>query len=522
MFSFRFVLVLTIFLLGFLNAFSQKGSPAFFNYGGIDNTTNKIWLQFQPPIVQTFIYHTLEESTQLTRLDGITEKLTLQNFESFSYFITGNHSGELHSAHQFFCFDNINMFPLNFGILPEIGDTNIFIPLNNKVYNFKNIIGSYDFEKFLSYSRDWFQQNKGNYILFDVYPWNNDTTEIAYFRPLDDSLILSNTGLVAKSIGTSLQVQNKTYYTTNNTVIINHEGENIPISSIVEEDFVEISSIVYMGKNLALKITKLEKPFGILRYSEDIQRISGDTIYTATHKILQSGITKFQNTVGVETDELSFVKNSAAITFTKDNQHIVTTTLVQTPFVVTTNAYNNSSNSIFKGTVFGSVTNQNWSDISLGNNTYTTNDQTLVQLQDGNIYPINQLTLQPNELVRITYFIDNEKDSLKPVVSMVSIIDTTVYTSVRNHKNLYGIEVFPNPVTSNQTSLQYYSEHENVVTVTVYSIDGIIQTHSKHNVVNGTNSINIDCSKLHTGSYFVKIVESVNSPSISIPLQIVR
>ncbi|MBL8003842.1 MAG: T9SS type A sorting domain-containing protein [Candidatus Kapabacteria bacterium] len=522
MVSLRFTFILAIFVFGFSSAFSQKGSPAFFNYGGLDNTTNKIWLQFQPPQVQTFLYHTLEESSELTRLDAITEKLTLQNFESFSYFISGKHSGELYTAHQFFCFDNIYILPLNFGILPDIGDTNMFVQLNNKFYDFKNIIGYYDIEKYMSYTREWFQQNKGSYILFNVYPWNNDTTEIANFRPLEEDQILSNSGLVSKTIGTSLQLQNKTYYTTHNTVIINHKGENIPISSILEEDFVEISYIVYMKKNLALKITKLEKPFGVLRYSEDIQRISGDTIYTTTHKILKSGITKFQNTIGLETDESSFVKNSAAITFTKYNQHIVSSSLDQTPFVLTTHAYNNSSNSIYKGTVFGRVTNQNWSDISLGNNTYTTNDQTMVQLQDGKIYQINQLSLQPNELVKISYFIDNEKDSLKPVVSMVSIIDTTVYTSITNQKNLFGIEVFPHPVTSNQTSLQYYSEHENVVTVTVYSIDGIIQTQSKHNVVNGTNSINIDCSKLPTGSYFVKIVESVNSPSISIPLQIVR
>lgn len=508
--------------MGFAGLFSQNGSPAFFNYGALDSSSNKIWLQFQPPIIQTFLYHTLEESSQLTRLDGITEKLTLQNFESFSYFISGKHSGELYSAHQYFCFDDITMLPLNFGILPEIGDTNFFIPFNNKVYNFKNIIGYNDFERNLSYPREWFQQSKGKYILFDAYPWYNDTTEIAYFRPLVNDQILSNSGLVSKSIGTSLQLQNKTYYTTNNTVIVNHEGENIPISTILDEDFVELSYIVYMRKNLALKITKLEKPFGILRYSEDIQRISGDTIYTTTHKILTSGISNFHNALGQSIDAKTFITNSAAITFTKDNQHLVTATLEQTPFALTTHAYNNKSNSIYKGTIIGRVSNQNWSDISLGNNIFTTNDQTLIQLQDGNIYPINQLSLQPNELVKISYFIDNEKDSLKPAVSMVSIIDTTIYTSVRNNKELYGIEVFPHPVSSNHTSLQYYSEVENLATITIYSIDGIVQYKTNHQLGVGTNTIQLDCTKLQSGFYYVKISASNDIPYKSIPIQIVR
>jgi hypothetical protein len=87
-----------------------------------------------------------------------------------------------------------------------------------------------------------------------------------------------------------------------------------------------------------------------------------------------------------------------------------------------------------------------------------------------------------------------------------TVIDQCSSSSV-SENTIIDLLIAPNP-TSDVTSIQFNSAVEETATLNLFNISGQVISSSIHNIVNGSNTIDLDLSSFEAGAYFLQISTS--------------
>ena len=99
---------------------------------------------------------------------------------------------------------------------------------------------------------------------------------------------------------------------------------------------------------------------------------------------------------------------------------------------------------------------------------------------------------------------------------IIELIDQCGSAAGINENNLLDASVAPNPTTGT-TTIRFAATTTETASVNLYSVSGQLISSTTHQVVSGSNAIELDMSSLEAGTYFVKI-NSIEAVSKMIPV----
>ncbi len=99
---------------------------------------------------------------------------------------------------------------------------------------------------------------------------------------------------------------------------------------------------------------------------------------------------------------------------------------------------------------------------------------------------------------------------------IIELIDQCGSAASMKENNLLDASVAPNPTTGT-TTIRFAATTAETASINLYSVSGQLISSTTHQVVSGSNAIELDMSSLEAGTYFVKI-NSTESVSKMIPV----
>jgi|GEM_PF-2833718 len=521
MVSIRFTFILAIFVLGFSSSFSQplpnstsSNQIAYLYVTVVDDTT----LFCVNPDLSEIGDCYFDNNTVLRLLDGSIHITERSKIESHKFYKISSKNGFADFLEQVFLYPCGFVYKeLTFGIL-NTSDANtenstkkfngleFLVPM----YYYSTILGN----SYKEYPSEWFENNIGTYILFG-YQDNNSLIE---YKKLSNFQIQNSTGTVSNINGKEFTIFGNPVYVSPSTKFYDESGNTLLLEVISENDRLDIDYFLYINKYIALRITKLPHIEEVNRYSEDVIKVTNDTIYTTSHFLKLSSIQSKKDVNGEDITTDSLFAHYRAVTFevpSNENRNEIR----NVDFLHST--FNQKDSLHYRGTAIGRINSIQFPNLTVGANQYVVANDAKIRNKFGDSALASETTIPNNALVKVFYARVENVSSIDYVVNFISMEDTSTFSSVNEPKER-SFSVFPNPITTNQTTIEFFSEVDEMIQLNVVSVDGKTIYSQNLNVNNCNNTITTNLKSIPNGQYYLEIVSSNNKKRHSIPIQILR
>ncbi len=526
MVSFRFTLVLTIFVFGFSSAFSQTvqksttSTQIAYYYAEIFNDTSLICLN---PDFSEMMDYNFNNKTVLKLLDGSVHAAERSKIQTHNYYKIMATNGFIDTLEQVFLYPGWFIYTeLSFGIL-NTTDTITKTSLKS-INNSKYLVPMWYYQSisqifYPEYTTEWFFNNIGTYLCFGYNSYINEDKSVIGHRKLTNSLINNFTGKLLKLNGKEFTVFGNPVYVSPSTKFYDERGNTILLDDISENDRLDIDYFFYYyDKFIALRITKLPHNEDINRYSEDVIKVSNDTIYTTSHILKLSSVQSKKDVNGDDIITDSLFAHYRAITFevpSNENRNEIR----NVDFLHAT--FNQKDSLHYRGTAIGRINSIQFPNLTVGANQYVVAKDAKIRNKFGDTTIANETTIPNNSLVKVFYSRVENGSNIDYIVNFISLEDTSTFSSV-NEANERSFTVFPNPINNNLTTIEYESEADEIILLNIVSIEGKTIFSQLLNVSSGKNTIPTNLKTIPNGQYFLEIVSSNNKKRHSTSIQIMR
>lgn len=505
------------------------------HYVYVFNVTDSTFDSYTPSIDISETY-TYNNKTIFKTLDGSTKIPNKESIEThggykFSTFQLKN-SSNLDTLEQVFLIGNqFRNLELNFGIINTISEHSDLKKLNNTEYilsTYKNTSNPNSEEEF---SHNWFVKNIGSYIIFGYSRILVNDKQVYIRRSLSNKIVENFTGKVSTINGKEFRVFGKSIYVSPSTKLYDFSGKPLSLEDVSENDRFDIDFIHYntegqgdffittnINKYIALRITKLPQKEEVNRYSEDVIKVSNDTIYTTSHFLKLSSVQSKKDVNGDEIETDSLFAHYRAITFevpsNEDRNEIRNVDFLHSTF-------NQKDSLHYRGTAIGRINSIQFPNITLGKNNYLVATAAKIRNKFGDSTIANEANIPKNSLVKIFYSKVESGNNVEYLVNFIALEDTSTFTTVNEPKERL-FTVFPNPITTNQTTIEYFSEVDEMIQLNIISLDGKLILKQNLNVNFGNNTINTNVKSIPNGHYFLEMSSTKNKKQQITQIQILR
>jgi len=505
------------------------------HYLFVFNVTDSSFENFTP-ITDFSETHKYNDKIIFRKLDGSFQSPNKGNIEThggykFTTFSESNNNIP-DTLEQVFLIGNVfGNLELNFGIINTISENSDLKKLNNTEYilsSYKNSSNPNSEEEF---SHNWFEKNIGSYIIFGYSIILVDDKQVYIRRSLPNKLVENFTGKVSTINGKEFKVFGKSIYVSPSTKFYDNVGNFLTLDDFSTEDRIDIDFTHYnteghgdlfTSKNgpkfIALRIIKLPNKEEVNRYSEDVIKVSNDTIYTTSHILKLSSVQSKKDVNGDDITTDSLFAHYRAVTFevpsSEDRNEIRNVDFLHSTF-------NQKDSLHYRGSAIGRINSIQFPNLTVGANQYVVANGAKIRNKFGDTTSANETTIPNNSLVKVFYSRIENGSNIDYVVNFISLEDTSTFSSVFEPKPSV-ISVFPNPITNEQTTIEYQSTVDEMIQLNIVSIEGKTIFSQRVNVSYGKNTIPANLKTIPNGQYFLEIVSSNNKKRHSTSIQIMR
>ncbi|MBL8003843.1 MAG: T9SS type A sorting domain-containing protein [Candidatus Kapabacteria bacterium] len=535
MFLFCVVNLFIVFQFGMAQIAIKTQSKPDILYLFVFNVTDSSFETYDILTDQSISYP-ITNNTVLKMLDGTLHTPTKSKIEThggykFTFFSESNNANA-DTLEQVFMLGSISFnSELCFGILNSTSDNSKIKKLDNTEIDFPIFSSTLYYPFYSELTSDWFSKNIGTYLFYGTRFYSFDNKTVIGYRKLPNNKIQNFKGKISLINGKEFIIFGKSVFISPSTKFYDSFGNSLILDDFSVNDIIDIDFTHYdiesqndyykatnINKYIALRITKLPHKEEINRYSEDVIKVSNDTIYTTSHFLKLSSVQSKKDVNGDDITTDSLFAHYRAVTFevsSNENRNEIR----NVDFLHVT--FNQKDSLHYRGTAIGRINSIQFPNLSVGANQYIVANDAKIRNKFGDSTIANETTIPNNALVKLFYSRVENGNTIDFVVNFIALEDTSTFSSVFEPK-ANVLSVFPNPITNDQTMIEFESDVDEMIQLNIVSINGKTIQSQNVNVNNGINTIITNLKSIPNGQYFLEIVSSNNKKRYSTPIQLMR